>query len=406
MASQGGLRILAILNGSVRGYSGGDLHTVEILNVWSRQHQVELLLPRGSSMDIAPLVSFPLRAPRGGTSGSSRSRLRYALLLAFRMVSATTFVLARPDQWDVVIASSHYAFDAVPALLARGSALRVLYWWHHATAPQGRPKWVQWLINISERLTARLSAIRCAAVFTGNSETKAWLISKHLDASRIALTRNAPSVQARLVPDDEALDGSPMLGKLRPSDGIVLFFARLSNLKGARDLPAICEYVLHENPDAVVVICGPDGNESDGVRRALRSLELAGGVMFLGFVSEAVKRWLFDRSHVVVAPSYEEGWGGTVADAVASGCWVVAYDLAAVRESSPRGPVLVPLGDVESFARATAECLKKPRPSKPPQPPDLWSEIADEDLKFILTKRQTRQHESSNQVQQSRPKSF
>src|SRR5438552_903393 len=39
------LRILAILNGSVRGYSGGDLHTVALVNEWESNNDVELLLP-------------------------------------------------------------------------------------------------------------------------------------------------------------------------------------------------------------------------------------------------------------------------------------------------------------------------------------------------------------------------
>jgi glycosyltransferase involved in cell wall biosynthesis len=108
-------------------------------------------------------------------------------------------------------------------------------------------------------------------------------------------------------------------------------------------------------------------------------------VLVLGFVSELVKDWLFAHAHVFIAPSYEEGWGGAVADGVASGCWVVTYDLPAVRESCPHGPIFVPLGDRQLFAEMTCACLPKPRPNTHRTTYQrTWQSVAWDDLAAIL----------------------
>jgi glycosyltransferase involved in cell wall biosynthesis len=165
----------------------------------------------------------------------------------------------------------------------------------------------------------------------------------------------------------------------------VLFFARLTNMKGAADLPAITRHVLQSLPYVTIVLCGEETHQSTEVHRALAPFEQNGSVKFLGFVSEPVKAWLFQHAHVVIAPSYEEGWGITVSDGLFGGCWVVTYDIPAVREASPEGPIFIPLGDVEAFSRATVDCLRAPRPARATAGDrSSWASIANTELAAIL----------------------
>jgi len=235
---------------------------------------------------------------------------------------------------------------------------------------------------MSEALLAPILVRRNVSVLTGNSDTERWLRSRGIPADAITLTPNGPSLLAASEPDQETLRKNPPL-KLLEGRKFVLFCARLSNLKGAGDLPAISSYVV-QSCGSPIVICGPDTDEAKAVRHALEPLERDGFVIFLGLVSESVKRWLFQHAHVLISPSYEEGWGVTVADGVAAGRHVVAYDLPALRESSPEGPIFIPVGDVESFSRATAACLEMALPPPRSQTPDLWKHIAENDLTAIL----------------------
>src|SRR3989442_1370448 len=109
------LRILAILNGSWSGgFSGGDFHTVAVLNEWAVEHQVELYLPRGSSPEIIELLSPGVRVQTRSESFPPPSRLRYLLSVTARMLVATSYILRRRASWDVVIANSHFITDTLP----------------------------------------------------------------------------------------------------------------------------------------------------------------------------------------------------------------------------------------------------------------------------------------------------
>jgi len=299
------------------------------------------------------------------------------------MFAASWYVLRRRDHWDVVIASSHFIFDVVPLLLARNCVGRAIYW-HHPVTRLGRPAWTYALVRVTEEALARLLVRRQVHILTGNTETRDWLERRGLAANSITITPNGPSFQVPTGADAAAPNSEP---RLRELDGrkFVLFCARLSKVKGAGDLAAISHNVLGTDQETTIVICGAEGAEAKFVRADLESYRETGAVVFLGFVSETTKKWLFEHAHVLIAPSYEEGWGLTVADGVASGCWVVAYDLPAVRESSPVGPIFVPLGDVESFSRATANCLSRERaPHVASGTAPSWKRIAADDLHAIL----------------------
>jgi glycosyltransferase involved in cell wall biosynthesis len=233
-------------------------------------------------------------------------------------------------------------------------------------------------------MLVRALARRSVFVFTGNTATREWLEARGVPKNRIALTPNGPSFRTLAATEEDVFTEASSIRKLKDQK-FILFNARLSNLKGAHDLLAIARYVVEAGANCKIAITGPEGAEAKSVRASLEPLVNAGVVLFLGFVSETAKQWLFQHAHVLIAPSYEEGWGLTVTDGVNSGCWVVTYDLPAVRESCPDGPVFIQLGDVAAFAQATAECLSKPRRSQTATPnPKLWKRIADDDLQAIL----------------------
>jgi glycosyltransferase involved in cell wall biosynthesis len=380
------LRILAILNGSVRGYSGGDLHTVAILNEWANVHDVELFLPHGSSAEVIDLLGRNVWTCQSSIGQHSRipSRLEYLIWVIWRTICATWYVIKRRGQWDVVVSSSHYGFDVLPLFMAGRCLARGVYWWHHATAPHGRPAWTDAVVRASEAVLVRYLRSGAACVLTGNSHSREWLKAQGIPPRAIALTSNGPSLQSLNGAEDEVLRDAPFLQRV-VNERFILFCARLSNLKGAADLPSIVHDVVETSGKVRFLVCGPDGPEARATYQALENFERNGSVTFLGFVSESIKAWLFQHAHVLIAPSYEEGWGGSVADGVASGCWVVAYDLPALRESSPNGPIFVPLGDAASFARAVNACLDKPRASQPSASQvESWRNIACLDLENIL----------------------
>jgi glycosyltransferase involved in cell wall biosynthesis len=127
---------------------------------------------------------------------------------------------------------------------------------------------------------------------------------------------------------------------------------------------------------------GRDGDDAESIRAALAPEIAEGRVLLTGFVDEERKARLFLEAHVVVAPSYEEGWSVAVGDGLAAGCWVVAYDLPAIREAFPVGPRYVPVGDSQALLSEVLSTLAVPRPNRAFVPAS-WDDIARLEMNAI-----------------------
>ncbi len=79
-------------------------------------------------------------------------------------------------------------------------------------------------------------------------------------------------------------------------------------------------------------------------------LGISTAVEWRGFVSEEEKRHILSESRLLVAPSYEEGWGISVCEAMASGVPVVAYRLAVLDELFGAAYLGAKPGDVDGLA--------------------------------------------------------
>lgn len=89
------------------------------------------------------------------------------------------------------------------------------------------------------------------------------------------------------------------------------------------------------------------------------------GVTFLGRVSEEQKRTALASAAVFVAPhTGGESFGIAVAEAMASGCAVVASDLPAFRALVGAAGVVVPVGDPAALAEAVTGLLSDPAQSR------------------------------------------
>ena len=80
-----------------------------------------------------------------------------------------------------------------------------------------------------------------------------------------------------------------------------------------------------------------------------------------GFVSETVKRRILSEGRLLIAPSYEEGWGIAVCEALASSLPVVAYRLPVLDELFGSAYLSANLGDVDGVAKLAVRVLTDDR---------------------------------------------
>lgn len=124
------------------------------------------------------------------------------------------------------------------------------------------------------------------------------------------------------------------------------------------------------------------------VNRVWSDLEPEGVIQFLGAVTEEEKWTLLARASAFVFPSFDEGFGLPVLEAMAVGTPVIASRSDAVVEVG--GDAVMCVDDAESFALAMAQCLLLPEGVKMLRQDGLdrakqfsWDKTAKETLKII-----------------------
>jgi glycosyltransferase involved in cell wall biosynthesis len=116
----------------------------------------------------------------------------------------------------------------------------------------------------------------------------------------------------------------------------VLFVGRLTSNKRPDHALTAFATLKEQLPEAKLWVVG------DGPMLPKLKESAPNGTTFFGRVSDAKKRELMARAHVLIATSVREGWGLAVSEAALCGTRAVGYDVAGLHDSVPAaGGVLV-----------------------------------------------------------------
>lgn len=143
---------------------------------------------------------------------------------------------------------------------------------------------------------------------------------------------------------------------------VLLFLGGLKPRKNLSVLLDAWRIVAAERPDTQLVVAG-SGPESAALRAQARRVAPAGGVHFAGYVPEAEKVDYYNLADVFVSPSALEGFGLTVAEAMACERPVVVSNRGSLPEvvAAGEGGFLCEPDDAAGFAKATLELLADER---------------------------------------------
>lgn len=137
------------------------------------------------------------------------------------------------------------------------------------------------------------------------------------------------------------------------------FAAGLRESKGMFDLIKIWKLVCIKKKDASLVVIGSGRQELlTKMQTLVNKYGLYDNVYFTGLIPHGHR--LFETvksSSIFISPSYEEGWGIAVCEAMGCGLPVVAWDLPVYKRLFPKGMITVPVGDIEEFAGQVVRLL-------------------------------------------------
>jgi len=139
---------------------------------------------------------------------------------------------------------------------------------------------------------------------------------------------------------------------------VLLAVGRLEPQKGLNHLLHALPMVAEQHANCVILVAGRDGRSSSQLQAAALSLPF--DVRFLGHRSDVSA--LLTAADVLCFPSEREGSPGTLLEALAVGCPVVASDIPTVKEVLGQNAhnvavTLTPVGDAQRIAAAINSTL-------------------------------------------------
>ena len=233
---------------------------------------------------------------------------------------------------------------------------------HHDLSPElyvtrfGRRGLAHAGLRIAERLSFALADV----VISTNESYKRLAVSRgRKKPEDVFVVRNGPHAAplASSEPDPSLKRGRPYLltyvGMIEPQDGVDLAIRALSVLRGRRD-------------DWHALFVG-DGDAFEDVKALAAELGLEDCIEFTGFIwDRAQLERILSSSDICLSPEPKNPLNDAstlikVAEYMALGCPVVAFDLAETRVTARGGAAYAAPNDVESFADQIDRLLDDPQ---------------------------------------------
>lgn len=166
---------------------------------------------------------------------------------------------------------------------------------------------------------------------------------------------------------------------------VALYVGRLAAEKNLTLLQESLQAMREVRPDIAQVIVG-DGPAREQLQKALPDAH------FTGFVGQESLARHYASADLFIFPSLSETWGNVVAEAMASGLAVVAFDHAASAEliNSGYNGITVPAGNSAAFQQAAvdlcqypADCARLGRVARLRALEQSWIGIAEQFLRYL-----------------------
>jgi|TARA_B100001971_G_scaffold196540_1_gene204464 glycosyltransferase involved in cell wall biosynthesis len=242
---------------------------------------------------------------------------------------------------DLTISTTHYLYDLILAIFySQITKSKLVVYIHHLFPPLSiRSKYNPTAYNLLALINDILS-IRLIRLFAYKVMTYPVVVPQ---AINIGVSKHKIQV---------TMDGVPLkyISKVKGNKKIydACYVGRISLLKGVLDLVDIWERVCLKKPDAKMAIVGM--GESQLLAEAIEKKGLSKNIILKGYLPENEKYVVMKSSRLFVFPSYEEGLGIVIIEAMACGLPVVTYRQPAYTVFGTGALIKVPVGNKILFS--------------------------------------------------------
>ena len=205
------------------------------------------------------------------------------------------------------------------------------------------PSFTRIIYFFSQRLTLFLGSRWASQILVLNSTDKEYL-AKNRDVAKSRIT---------VVNGGVDYNRLKSLSSKKKEIYDAVFLGRMHPQKGIFDLIKIWKIVCDKKPKArLCIIAGGLASFTEKVNSLIKENNLQDNVELAGFRQGDEKFMMLKSSKIFLCPSYYESFAIVIAEAMACGLPVVAYDLSIYNDIYGKNILTVPLGDVNKFAAA------------------------------------------------------
>ncbi len=217
---------------------------------------------------------------------------------------------------------------------------------------------IQMLEKQMDSIVAKADRIICISKSTADDLIKFYKVKE----DKIRLIYNGVDKHIFYVLNEaEKQEGKAVLKAKGVEDPFLLFVGTIEPRKNLRGLLEAYK-MLKERGDfkGKVVVVGMKGWLSDGLEDFINQLGIQDDVLFLGYVTNAELRYLYNLCTVFLFPSFYEGFGFPIVEAFSCGAAVVTSNVSSPLEIAGDCAITIDPSDPEQMALAVKDLVKDP----------------------------------------------
>lgn len=227
----------------------------------------------------------------------------------------------------------------------------------YKTYPQGHTP--QTCATTDQQLHAivkQADRIICCSQSTGNDLKKFF----DVDEQRIRLIYQGVDKSVFYPLNDEERKGAhSVLQKQGIDQPFLLFVGTIEPRKNLLNVLAACAILKEKKKfDGKLVVAGMKGWLSEGLKEVIGNLKLEEDIIFLGYVTDEELRCLYNLAEVFVFPSFYEGFGFPIVEALSCSAAVVTSNVSSCPEIAGDAALTVEPDNPEDIAGAIGRILQ------------------------------------------------
>jgi glycosyltransferase involved in cell wall biosynthesis len=340
------MKIMVISNGwGIKTIAGGEYHILKVIGYWSQNNDITLIIPRSGYEISKKIIPNTVKLYYSSSELHIDKLTTNILFYLRRMIGSVSIKSEKPD---VVVAASHFIYDVFPAYILSKRFRSKLVIYNHSILQKTRKKSFNLynLLSLLNEKSGLYLSKNADSIFIVNEDTRKYLLENNFKRDLIYGTANG-------------IDKNDVLPNLSIDKAFdCCYCGRIAERKGIFDIIEIWKQIVKIYPNSKIALIG-NGPDFDNVKTLIEKNGLENNIILTGFLFGREKIEKLMASKIFLFPSYEEGWGIAISEALSYKLAVVCYDLEAYMIFKD-GVKKVNVGDIDMMTKELIHLLKNP----------------------------------------------